>query len=535
MKKALLLLIGLVFLKFGNAQNITWAQDIAPLLYANCTNCHHDGGLAPFALINYSDAYSHRSTIKSNVEDKKMPPWPPDATYSRFAHERLLTPSDICKISNWVSQGAPSGDTTTAPTAPTYSNGSQLSSVDLSLIIPTFTVPGNQTTDLYQCFAIPTALLQNKYITGLEIIPGNPEIVHHVLVYQDTTYKCHQLDSASPGPGYTNFGGVGTNKAILVGGWVPGTMPTELPTNFGIKLYKNSYLVLQVHYPAGSAGKTDSTRINLKLASSVSRQVALDPILNHFTDMVNGPLVIPANTVKTFEEEYTLPGVDVSVLTVAPHAHLVNTNWICYAVTPNNDTIPIIKINDWDFHWQGFYQFRNIMKAPAGTKLYGFATYDNTTNNPNNPNNPPVQVTVGESTTDEMMLVYFAYTLYQAGDENIVQDASALTDLTDTTYCATIATGIKEASAMVSTPQLYDASPNPANDQTLISYFLPAQTKAELKIFDLQGRLVDEVTAPSAIGFNRVNYNTSKLQPATYLINLSADGVLKTKQLVISK
>ena len=137
----------------------------------------------------------------------------------------------------------------------------------------------------------------------------------------------------------------------------------------GIKLYAGADLVLQIHYPAGSANKLDSTRINFKLSTGVLRTVSLAPILNHQTSLQNGPLAIPANSVASFEEYYQLPNVDITVLSVAPHAHLINTTWLSYAVTPLNDTIPLIKINDWNFQWQGSYAFRNLLKIPKQTNL----------------------------------------------------------------------------------------------------------------------------------------------------------------------
>ena len=80
----------------------------------------------------------------------------------------------------------------------------------------------------------------------------------------------------------------------------------------------------------------------------------------------------------------------------------------------------LIKIDNWDFHWQGAYLFKKAMKLPRGSKLQSEAFYDNTMNNPNQPNNPPKIITLGEATTDEMMLIYFSFLAYQAGDENLV-------------------------------------------------------------------------------------------------------------------
>ncbi len=535
MRRPLLLLLALFALKL-QAQTPTWSGDIARIMYSNCTSCHHNGGLAPFALMTYADAYSQRFDVADKSTSRIMPPWPPDPDYVRLAHERLLSAADIQKINLWVAGGAPIGDTTTAPAPPVYTNGSTLGTVDLTLTIPTYTVPNNQTGDLYQCFVIPSGLLQNKSLTAMEIVPGNGSIVHHVLVYQDTTGTCAQLDANATGPGYTNFGGVGSNKAILVGGWVPGMQPYRLPQGLGIKLYANTDIVLQIHYPAGSAGQSDSTKINMQLTTNAVRQVFIDPALNHVPapagSLVNGPLYIPANQVKTFESHYKLPNANVSILTVGPHSHLISKSWLCYAVTPATDTIPLIRINDWDFHWQGFYQFRNVLKIPANSDLYGFCTYDNTTANEENPNNPPQDVSVGEATTDEMMLVYFSYMLYQPGDENITMDTTTLVNLTDTV--AQEPNGIKEANGIVSTAQLYAAEPNPANDQTRFTYFLTEPGNATLKIFDLNGRLVEELKVPQNTGFNTFVYNTAGLQAGTYLYSLSSGNVTRTKQLIIS-
>jgi hypothetical protein len=142
-------------------------------------------------------------------------------------------------------------------------------------------------------------------------------------------------------------------------------------------------------------------------------------------------LFIAANQTKTFYGQYTIPAFygKVSMLQVAPHMHLIGRSIQSHALAPNNQTIPLIKINDWNFMWQGGYDFQQIQVMPVSTTLYFEATYDNTTNNPFNPSNPPVNVSEGEATTDEMMMIYFTYTGYQPGDENIIIDSTLVTNL----------------------------------------------------------------------------------------------------------
>ena len=67
---------------------------------------------------------------------------------------------------------------------------------------------------------------------------------------------------------------------------------------------------------------------------------------------------------------------------------------------------PMIKIDDWDFNWQGFYTFAEPVKLPAFSTVWLTANYDNSANNPRNPNNPLKAVRWGEGTDDEMALAF---------------------------------------------------------------------------------------------------------------------------------
>jgi hypothetical protein len=519
MKRALLFLIASFSFGIAKAQTPTWAQDIAPIFYANCTSCHNTSGIAPFSLLTYNDAVAEASSIDQAVGVGHMPPWPPDVNYSRFAHERKLTPTEIQKITDWVNNGTPSGNLSQAPTPPTYSTAPQITNPDLVAQIPTYT--HSSSTDDYRCFVIPTTVGTNQYVTGIEVIPGNRSIVHHVLIYQDQANTCVTLDNNDPGPGYTSFGGVGSNTADLVGAWVPGQGVYTLPPNMGISIGQNTKLILQIHYPGVSAPAIDSTKVLLKLSSGPMRTVALDPILNYYSTMTNGPLVIPANQVKSFHEQANC-SINATVISVAPHMHLVGTSIKSWAVTPANDTIPFINIPEWDFHWQGFYNFAQLVHVPQGSMLHAEAVYDNTINNPENPNTPPQQVTAGEATTDEMMLVYFAYTYYQPGDENIIIDSTAVVG---------IPAIYKD---LVSTPQLYAPYPVPSADEVNVSFLLPNAANVKLEVLDALGRTVltsiSEKEMQAGIYIQKLSLGA--LPSGSYIISLEADGIKRSKTIV---
>lgn len=515
-----LLLVGF----FGKLKAQTWSQDVAPILFAKCGSCHNPGGAGHFSLLSFEDAFYMRFSIQSKVVSGKMPPWPPDTTYTRLAHERILSVAEIQTISSWVDNGALSGDLSSAPPPPEYTNGPELNNYDLELTIPTYTV--NTVTDLYRCFVLPPGITQNKMITGLEVIPGNQNIVHHVLVFSDTTHQAQVLDAGDAEPGYTNFGGIGTPNPTLLAGWVPGTRALQMPANFGIKLFANADVVLQIHYPGGVFNQTDSTKIRFKFAPSTTgmRQVNTAPILNHIIGLTDGPLVIPANETKTFHTTYTIPAVNVSLLSVAPHMHLIGKNIVAFAVSPQQDTIPFIRINDWDFHWQGFYNFKKVVKVPASSTFYGEAFYDNTINNPNNPNNPPQTVSVGEGTTDEMCLVYFQYTPYLTGDENILMDSSDIITGTEAF----------DFSDKIKTLQLYEPYPNPSrSNEVFIDYYLPGKSDVTFQVLDVSGKVImDKHWKSIEGGITTQRLELVDIASGTYVFRMESAGLVRSKKWV---
>ncbi|MBE40939.1 MAG: thiol-disulfide isomerase, partial [Acidobacteria bacterium] len=52
----------------------TFAKDIAPILYENCTSCHRPGDIAPMSLITYRDTRPWARAIKDTVLAGEMPP-----------------------------------------------------------------------------------------------------------------------------------------------------------------------------------------------------------------------------------------------------------------------------------------------------------------------------------------------------------------------------------------------------------------------------------------------------------------------------
>ena len=405
------ILLLLFFPLFVVGQNPTFSEDIAPIIYGKCLQCHYNGGIAPLSLETYTDAAYNAGLIQHVVSSGEMPPWPPDTAYQSYAYENILSLNEISLITDWIISGVPLGDTNLLPQMPTFPITSSLGAADLEIQIPTYSSTAGNNNDDYVCFSIPTELSQNRQIRAIEVIPGNLQTVHHAIVSLDAFPNSSVVITPNcMGP-----------QGSTIYTWAPGSVPLVYPLsqnyNFGVNLPANSSLSIAMHYPEGSFGQIDSTKVKIYFhpPNTAIREIYSDYLINE--GLLSQPFILPPNQITEITGTFGPTTSDYSFMSVFPHMHLLGKSIQMFAVTPSNDTINLIKINNWDFEWQGAYLFNKFLKIPSGSIIYAIGFYDNT-QSLSNPN--PVTVLSGLNTQDEMFVGIFQFLDYQTGDENII-------------------------------------------------------------------------------------------------------------------
>jgi hypothetical protein len=403
----------------------TYAQDVAPILYSKCATCHHAGEVTPFNLTSYEDAKSKAPTLVSAIKSKFMPPWQA-LSHGEFSNERTLTPAQIETISDWAKAGAPKGDMNSAPAVPKFTPGWQMGTPDfVGKPTQSYTV-GAEGPDDYRCFVIPTNFPEDRYVTGIELRPGNRRVVHHVLVYLDTNGVARKKSSDDGKPGYASFGGPGFVPTGSLGGWAPGLQPEIMASGTGMLLPKGADIVLQMHYHRDGKDEPDMSQIGLKFAKTpIDKRMRWEAMSNLLINIPAGE----KNYKLTADMDITSP---VTLHDVIPHMHLLGHDMKVTATLPDGTKKELINVAPYDFNWQTRYSYKEPIHLPAGTHLDLVAHYDNSTDNPHNPNNPPKPVSFGEQTTNEMCFAFFSYTYDSehiaqgktVGDENGLQASS---------------------------------------------------------------------------------------------------------------
>ena len=366
--------------------NINYNEHIAGILDTHCVSCHRPGQGAPFSLRNYRQAATRADMITEVVLEERMPPWYGVRSHGPFANERLVSPAEKNLLRQWVAAGKPEGDPALRPEAPEFPD-SEWAIGEPDLVI---TMAEEQSIPAegyipYRYITLPYQFSDDTWIQGLEILPSNPEVVHHAnLIYTQV------------GEGYSE-------KHNFLTGKVPGGSPVDLSAPVGMMIPKASVLTLQIHYVTTGQPEKDRIRVGIRYArGTVIKQTHHQRIR---PDEIKIP---PGEAFHRMSAEETI-GHNATVLALFSHLHLRGRDMTFFADYPDGKSETLLTIPNYSFDWQLAYVYEPGQKRfPKGTKIRTVSHYDNSAFNPYNPD-PTDEVRYGDQTYHEMNDGYIFY------------------------------------------------------------------------------------------------------------------------------
>jgi peroxiredoxin len=375
----------------SDASQITYADQVARILQQHCVSCHRSGDIGPMDLSNYEDASAWADMLVEVTQNRTMPPWHATSEHAQFANDRRLNEDELRAIEAWAKSGAPQGDPSHTPAPLEFTNGWLLAKTP-DIVLPMrdkpFSVPAKGEVK-YQYFLADLKNETDLWVNGMELIPGNREVVHHILVF---TREKGSRNQALHG------------ERSFLAGYVPGTRAAMMPDGHAKRIPANSELIFQVHYTPNGTPQEDMSKIGLVVAdpSTITHEIVT-------TSAVNTGFRIPpgeANYRTTAMLPERLP--ECELLSFSPHMHVRGKAFRYTLVYPDKRREILLDIPRYDFNWQTEYQLRDKLEVPKGTRIYCEAIFDNSEQNLNNPN-PKSWVTWGDQTYEEMMIGYFHY------------------------------------------------------------------------------------------------------------------------------
>ncbi len=431
---------------------VTFHKDVEPILQQHCDMCHVAGGIAPMPLVTYEDTRPFAAMIVAQTSARAMPPWGAVSTSDctpplSWKDNPSLTDAQIATLAAWSAAGAPEGDPADAPPA-LAPQPIALSGVNADLSPPASWTLTSPTNDEFRCFVLDPQVTQTTFVNGNFVVPGNPLVVHHALVFADPAGASRALVTDQATQSYDCFGGPGISQTALLAAWAPGGLPMDYPSNVGAQLDPGTLLVMQVHYHPHvtlDLPPADQTHFQMRLTSTMPQYFAFTILPGNFSKAVDssgnglqagpddpssGPAFVipPGVAAHTETMQFTVPSTykkqplpaSMPVFAIGGHEHYVGS---AVQVSVHHANPPagvaadqcLLAIPHWDFDWQRLYRYdAPIDQLPAvgpGDVMTIRCTYDNTLDNLKLATSlqeqgltEPQTVTLGETTLDEMCL-----------------------------------------------------------------------------------------------------------------------------------
>jgi hypothetical protein len=422
-------------------EQTTWYRDVGPIVANKCMTCHQAGGIAPFSLTEYEDASIAAGMMLEAVETGLMPPW--DAEESDdcrptrpWKDDVRLTAAETEILRDWIADGTPAGDIATLPPIP----DTALQGINMT-IRPTTGYSTQGDADEFICFIMqPNLDADVKWMTGMQVRPENPKVVHHVvtMAMQPGPELDALITANGVGTGFDCSAGAMMQGSYLLGVWTPGNQPMQTGDDMSLPLIRGGAVIMQIHYhPAGVVNDPDATSLDFRLTDTwPTKMWSMLPIGNAFQapELLAGPadpggtpvFYIPANAQGHTEHmRFTVGDLGTSesipLFAQYPHMHYIGIELsarIERANPQNGEPAEecLIHTPRWNFDWQRSYQYDtatidDLPQVREGDVLDIFCSYDNTMDNPfvvralqDAGLTAPVDVFLGEETLDEMCL-----------------------------------------------------------------------------------------------------------------------------------
>lgn len=369
---------------------VTYTNQIARILQDRCVNCHREGEIGPFPLVDYDEVVGWAEMMREVIAEERMPPWFADPQHGEFENDARMSAEEKKLFNTWVDNGCPQGDPADMPEPRQWTVGWQIPQPDEVIYMrdEPFTVQAEGTV-AYQYFTVDPGWTEDKWIQAAEARPDNRAVVHHIIAF--VRPPRNKGDKVAPAR---------ARGGMLVG-YAPGGGVRINPPGVAMLVPAGSKLVFQMHYTPNGSEQQDRSYVGVTFADpkTVRKQIRANTPSNHTFAIPPGD----PNYKITSQHQFT---EDTEVYWFAPHMHLRGKSFRYDVTYPDGRQETLLDVPRYDFNWQIRYQLATPKLMPKGTTMNCTAYYDNSADNLANPD-PTETVRWGDQTWEEMMIGWF--------------------------------------------------------------------------------------------------------------------------------
>lgn len=415
--------------------NISYENEIAPIMAEKCLNCHSKSGEIPPYFESYEKIKNWTEMSKETLLTQRMPPVSYDPLYGNYINDISLTDDEKFLLLQWYKMGSPK-DTehdplkNLKPKEPRHVKaGEFLYAAEMSE--PHKIPPGGEVE--YKYFQLGGPVPFDMWVKGYKTISSNPRQLHHeslmitskpLAFYERLANKLYKRNEKEEEISQNTDGDIfiftlralekyehknARDTYLRVQTWGAGRRDESFyPKKMGAYIPKGSYLILETHYMG--TGRTEFEKSKIEFYGSRVKPPKMNAI--HAYSLVNSNFEVPPN-VKNFEVRSPIwsPDRDIYLVSFLGHLHMRGKSVRLDITSENGDVKTLISIPNFYYGWQTGSSLRPAepILVKATDKLQTICHYDNSVHNPFNPD-PNKKVRFGQRVDrTEMCKMNFGY------------------------------------------------------------------------------------------------------------------------------
>lgn len=370
-------------------QLLSYSRGVAPILRNRCATCHKQGGIAPWAMLNYESVRGWAPMMREVLLTKRMPPWDADPAYGIWADDLSLTHDELRAVLTWIDGGALRDEGVDPliagqPVVPEWNLGPP----DLIVEIPAQDIPATGLID-YRYLRVDLPNAEERWVRAYQLRSSSPQVVHHAFSFISET------DSPDDARRWSSKGFFAAASAY--------SDTQVLPDDTGLRLPSHAKMWFQLHFVSRGRPERNLMKLGLYFASKAPKhELKMD-------SAVNMSFVIAPNNPESPVEATLALSQPTTVYGFLPHMHYRGTRIKIDALYPDGAQETLLSVPWYRLDWQRWYRLKSPKSLPAGTVLRCNGTFDNSRQNRFNPD-PNKEVRFGESALDEMFICYVSFT-----------------------------------------------------------------------------------------------------------------------------
>lgn len=473
--------------KHGIEGDVTFYDHILPIVEQKCQVCHRPGELGGdyFDFTDHDQLISVAETALEHIEAGNMPPWNANLTkvgkdlVGGFVGDVRLTRSEIDLWRAWVAQQSPGsgvaiGESPNDAEDREWPDESEwqichkdpereiceegvpefVRSMPETYVVeplPSDPSSNNIGFDGYRYYYFPFDFSEDRYISAIEIKPGNKSVVHHIAALMAECPKKNLQGTEALAYFYgLNGGGLSgvvseKDKALFkLADWIPGDNFNSrvYPKDQGILVRKGMCIIFEIHYTPSTTPQEDRSSIGMSFhkteVNGVTTYTKPPKVVDSQIEFLRNIQIGPYQMHKRVERLIRIP-YTADIIALAPHMHYRGKDVKLYmlnekdcrdfskranqhGILPDyrnkpylNEKNLILEVPNYDFDWQRTYEFEKPLRIRPDQCLVAIGHFENSHFNHRNPD-PAKTIRFGVKSTDEMFNFRIKYIRVETGE-----------------------------------------------------------------------------------------------------------------------